>query len=507
MQHSVDASTRRLMAIATGMVSVQFAWAVQTAWATSLFVLRYGVREASVSTIRLAGPLAGLIVQPAAGALSDRRGSRRAFFGAGVLLMCAGLLVLPNASFLLGRGVALPLAVAALWALDIGLNLTLVSLRAMAADACAAEHQANAQAALASADGLGQLVGYLASSQQLARACGLPAALDLSFLFGAGVLVLCAGGASVALAGSHGRSTPATPAAPVAHAERRTAHVLRAFAVWRLPRWMRAVCCSTFCAWLGWFACILFASHWVGADVFGGDGASSDTAEREAYARGVHFAALGLTLQAALTALTGAGPLQLVIRAAGLRQTFAAALVLQGVLTCATCAVPRLPARASHAAALALIGALGPAWAATQTVPYLVVAQHAPRSELGLLMGKLNIFVVAAEVCTSLACSALFGARPRSDVCRALAGGGLCALVGVLATPFIPSAPESHRMASALPLGHGAGDRREERDGMATGGEGSRLDDALDTRLIAHDAAVGHGDREDDEGVCSSVAE
>lgn len=446
----------RDLAPCAGMAGVQLAWALQTAWATGLFVLQYGASIRSIGSIRIAGPLAGLLVQPIAGILSDRA-DRRTTLALGVALMTVGMLLLPNAHALLPPGPAFQVAVASLWALDIGMNVALLTMRAITASHFPARQQAHGQALLASAAGIGQLCGFALSTLSASRLSGgrVPAANDVGALFALGA-VLLVGLTGVTLA----CATPSRATAPPVRAGASAvsaALVFDAFAFWSVPRWLVGPCLIALCSWLGWFTNVLLLAHWVGEALFEPAAAGAPPAQRaRAYADGVSFAAAGSALQAAIAALTGAGALQWLLRVGGIRGAYAASLCAQAALSCATCAIGALRSPVlAKAGALCAIGLLGASWAATQTLPYAIVGERAPPGEAGVLLGKLNVYVVLAQIAVSLLLAPLSAALPAgAHACEAICAGGLCALAGLIFVPLVDAtrAPPIERAVLVEPL-------------------------------------------------------
>ncbi|CAM9771086.1 unnamed protein product, partial [Phaeothamnion confervicola] len=167
-----------------------------------IFKDRYGVDTGDLGYVWIAGPLSGFIVQPVVGVLSDRSGQRRAFFLSGALVMAAAMLLLPNCGTVLtwlgtsSADVALALAVATLWVLDLAMNAGLVAVRAIIADAAPADQQAQANEAMVVAYGIGTLFGYILGSLDISGDLGMAAEVDnVVLLFAAAAAVLAATGA------------------------------------------------------------------------------------------------------------------------------------------------------------------------------------------------------------------------------------------------------------------------------------------------------------------------
>ena len=414
-----------LAALAAALGACNAAWAVKTNVATPVMVA-LGLDLGGVGYARLAGPLTGAFVQPLAGSLMDARPSRRR-----PLLLC-GAAALAGGMVLLARSRTQGAAVAALWVLDAGMNVVMAGSRCIVA-ALGARAQARGNAALAASVGAGQLLGF--------GVAAVPIWLEwLTF----GVAVAVIGGALVTAMAAAGLETQAEAATqpreereplPPAGAMRRS---LEHFAV---PPWMRALVAAIFLSWLGWYSHILFTTQWIAADVFGGDArAAGGTPEGDAYARGVRWASGALAVFAGAAA-SGAAAVPALARAVGEPRALTISYAVLATLLACTSAVPR----GGRWAASAIVACMGLPWAITQSLPYAVVAAHAPVARRGALLGTLNVFITLPEVTVDLGVKPLLRAI-QGDGAAAGSGAGTVLLLGALpaalasvAALFVPS--------------------------------------------------------------------
>eukprot|EP00629_Pelagomonadales_sp_RCC1024_P015659 CAMPEP_0119269612 /NCGR_PEP_ID=MMETSP1329-20130426/6955_1 /TAXON_ID=114041 /ORGANISM="Genus nov. species nov., Strain RCC1024" /LENGTH=172 /DNA_ID=CAMNT_0007269611 /DNA_START=146 /DNA_END=661 /DNA_ORIENTATION=- len=135
-----------LLALTVSMFGIGYAWAVQFARVPALLE-ELGLSDDGVSVAFLAGPVAGLLVQPVVGALSDRTrspmGRRRPWMAAALGGMVLAFGVLGEAYWLGGSRArapgALATAVGAFWLLDFAQNAVQLPARTLVSDCLRAE--------------------------------------------------------------------------------------------------------------------------------------------------------------------------------------------------------------------------------------------------------------------------------------------------------------------------------------------------------------------------------
>ena len=434
---------------AAALVGTQAGWALQSALATPL-LLRLGAAAPALAWLRLPGPAAGLVVQPAVGLASDRLGRRRPFLALGAWLAALGLAAMAVAE---GRG-SVGACFAGLWLLDIGFNAADASARALLADAGGPAHQARLQAAVAGALSLGQVLGFSfaalsgagssrggnggapASTASCASALWAGAALTVATL----TLALAYGPTDAPKGrprelseGGRGGDEASSDAPLLNGGVSASVEALREAPVppkgprrksWRPrapPPWMVRLCAVNGTLWAGWFFLLLFAAHWMGTEVCGGDPhAPAGSLVAEAYNEGVRWASGGL-VGAAVVALGAAAAVAPAARLVGgsLERTHA----LGGGALLGACLVGALSVRpGQRVAAAAVLAATGVPWAVTQSAPYAIVAARAGPGERGQLLGVLNVFIVLPQM-ADLLLIRLAGAPVRA----LLVGGAGCA--------------------------------------------------------------------------------
>ncbi len=113
-----------------GYVGIQFGFALQTANISRIFE-KLGAQVDAIPILWVAAPVAGLIIQPLVGHMSDktwtRLGRRKPYFLIGAILSSLALLVMPNSP-------SLWIAAGMLWIMDASINVTMQPFRAFIGD-------------------------------------------------------------------------------------------------------------------------------------------------------------------------------------------------------------------------------------------------------------------------------------------------------------------------------------------------------------------------------------
>jgi maltose/moltooligosaccharide transporter len=120
----------QLWNISFGYVGIQFGFALQTANISRIFET-LGAKVDAIPILWVAAPVAGLVIQPLIGHMSDktwnRLGRRKPYFLIGAILSSLALLAMPNSP-------ALWIAAGMLWIMDASINVTMQPFRAFIGD-------------------------------------------------------------------------------------------------------------------------------------------------------------------------------------------------------------------------------------------------------------------------------------------------------------------------------------------------------------------------------------
>jgi maltose/moltooligosaccharide transporter len=482
-------SKRQIANLCCGLFGVQIVWGLQNANTSRIFQT-LGARLDDLPILWIAGPIAGLLVQPIIGEWSDRTsgrwGRRRPFMTAGAVLTSAALFAMANAGTVWA-------AAFALWLLTFSINIVMEPFRALMGDLAPAETRDR---------GFAMQVLFIGAGAVFASALpwifvhwvgiapsGAPGqmspAVRASFETGAAGLLLTVLWTVVTTREGplrqERRSLPAgdepidrhrqaqfmrrgagwaalgfaIAAADAASVQRREGYLLAAVItvygglhwlaarsatagrnplvaiaseVIGMPRAMRRLAVVQFFTWFGLFALWVYAVPAVAQQYYGNPTPGSLAYESAANWVGILFAAYNGV--AALVALA----LPRLIARLGRRRTHALGLAVAaaGLMSFVTAPAP--------AWLWLSVVAIGCGWASILAIPYAIVAASVPPQRMGVYMGIHNIFLVLPQ----LAAAALLGPLIRTvlhgNVPGAIVVAGGALLAGSVFSLTIPTA-------------------------------------------------------------------
>lgn len=177
-----------------GFFGIQIGFALQNANVSRIFQT-LGASIDALPILWIAGPVAGLIVQPLIGHFSDRTwtrlGRRRPYFLAGAVLASLALFIMPNAPHLWAAALTL-------WVLDASINVSMEPFRAFVGDMLPSEQRTTGFAMQTLFIGAGALLAstapyvmtnFLGVSNE-AAAGEIPDAVRFSFYLGGAAFLL-----------------------------------------------------------------------------------------------------------------------------------------------------------------------------------------------------------------------------------------------------------------------------------------------------------------------------
>ena len=202
MRKIPDLGFWKLWNISFGFFGVQIAYALQSANISRIFST-LGADPHDLSYFWILPPLAGIIVQPIIGALSDRTwtrfGRRIPYLFVGALAAVAVMCLLPNAgSFGMTVGAAMIFGLISLMFLDTAINMAMQPFKMMVGDMVNEKQKGLAYSIQSFLCNAGSLAGYLfpvifaaIGISNIAPKGVVPDSVIYSFYIGAIILILC----------------------------------------------------------------------------------------------------------------------------------------------------------------------------------------------------------------------------------------------------------------------------------------------------------------------------
>jgi maltose/moltooligosaccharide transporter len=471
-----------------GLFGVQIVWGLQNANTSRIFQT-LGARIDELPMLWIAGPIAGLLVQPIIGEWSDRTssrwGRRRPFMVAGALLAAIALVVMAGAKTLWAASLML-------WLLTISVNIVMEPFRALMADLVPDKERDGGFAMQALFIGAGAVFASIlpwafvhwAGLPASSPAGEVPMPVRLAFYTGAAGLLIAVGWTVLStrerpLTAADRQDRRMTDGAPehrgallrrgakwvalaviiaAANAillQRREGYLLAAVVgtfgglywlasrsglegrgpveaiaseIIGMPAVMRRLALVQFFTWFGLFAMWVYTVPAVAGRYYGNPAAGTPAFEGAANWVGILFA--GYNGVAALVALA----LPAIVRRLGRRKTHALCLAagaagLMGLIQVGSPAWLWLP-----------IVAIGCAWASILSIPYAIVAQTVRPERMGVYMGIHNIFLVLPQLVAASVLGPFVGGLLNGDATGALALAGAALLVAAVLSLTVPTA-------------------------------------------------------------------
>lgn len=202
MKKIPDLSFWKLWNISFGFFGVQIAYALQSANISRIFST-LGADPHSLSYFWILPPLAGIIVQPIIGALSDktwcRFGRRIPYLFVGAIIAVLVMCLLPNAgSFGMSVSAAMIFGLFSLMFLDTSINIAMQPFKMMVGDMVNEKQKGLAYSIQSFLCNAGSLAGYLfpfifaaIGISNIAPKGVIPDSVIYSFYIGAAILIIC----------------------------------------------------------------------------------------------------------------------------------------------------------------------------------------------------------------------------------------------------------------------------------------------------------------------------
>jgi len=424
----------RILALNAGFFGIQYSFGLQQSNMSPIY--RYlGAEPGQLPWLWLAGPVTGLLLQPIAGALSDRTfsrlGRRLPYLLAGGLTCSVCLLTMPFST-------AVWMAAGLLWVLDAGNNVAMQPCRALVADVLPARQQPLGYLTQSAFTGLAQTLAYLTPPLLVWMGMGveavnhhnIPHITIAAFLIGAGV------SAGSILVTCFNVREPPLPQAELERLRRvrrgmgaTLSEIMRAAR--QMPPLMRRLALVML---LQWYAMSCYWQYIVLAlarSLFGTSDPASSGFREAALVNGQIGGFYNLVAFVAALLMVP------IVRRFSPCHVHALCLLAAGI------GMSWLPSIESRWWLWMPMLGIGLAWASMMGNPYLMLAQSIPPARTGVYMGLFNLFIVVPMliqiITLPLYYDAWLGADPRNVIRLA----GVLLLAAALAMRLVPM-PRAH---------------------------------------------------------------
>lgn len=418
-----------------GFFGIQIGFALQNANTSRIFAT-LGANPDQLALCWLAAPVTGLLVQPVIGYLSDNTwhakwGRRRPFFFIGALAASLALMFMPNST-------ELWVAVAVLWLMDAGINVSMEPFRAFVADKLNPDQQTAGFAMQTFFIGIGGLLGSLLP-QIITDYFGVsnipvngmvPDTVRYSFYIG-GAAYFCSVLWTV---------LTATEAPPEdlekfrmeRRAERGFGRALREImgGFLKMPKTMVQLAFVQFFTWIALFSMWIYTGTAVADNVFGTTDAQSGAYQDAGNWVGVLFGLYG-----AVSAFA-AFLLPVFARATSRKLVHTVCLVIGGISLASMFFI-----KTKMMLLFPFIG-VGIAWASVLTMPYAILAGSLPAKRMGYFMGLFNFFIVIPQIVSGLLLGWITTHFLGGHTVQTLVVGGASMVLGGVLTLFVTDKAE-----------------------------------------------------------------
>ena len=365
-------SVADLLCMSVGYSGIAFAVAIQLGQVSPLLE-SLGSDPVMTALIWCAGPIAGVVLLPLAGLLSDvcqsTLGRRRPFLLAGLLVMALCVTLMPYVP-------SLWMAALLLWGIEGGNNFAQGAYRPLIPDNVIPTQQASAFAMVSFAMGLGYVLGSLSGFFITDR--------ETLFHLGAIVLLFC-------MSLTFWTTREVTP--PKNEAPKRTLKsILNGYAdvVKQLPTEGKNLCIANSFTWFAVAIMFVFFSVYVPHHVF-----NAHNSSELAYQKGVQWASLGY-------AVLNTSCFIFSLFIGRLCQRFSQKQIHIIGLLCFGTGFSLLPLVHNPNLMLCVTALMGIGWATTLSLPYAMFAKHLIPGKEGLMMGVFNMFISAPGMISGL---------------------------------------------------------------------------------------------------------
>ncbi|MCB0382687.1 MAG: SLC45 family MFS transporter [Psychroserpens sp.] len=388
-----------------GFLGIQMGFALQNANASRILQI-FGADVHELSWFWLIAPFMGLIVQPIIGHYSDntwtRFGRRKPFFLLGAVLASVGMILIPQADFMIAILPALWVGAGMLMIMDASFNIAMEPFRALVADNLSDEQTTKGFSIQTALIGIGAVVGswlpwMLANwfgVAQVSNEGTVPANLLWSFIIGAIVLVVSI---LITIFTTKEYSpeelaqfeAAKNPDGVEKSGEERKAKLTDIFEDFRkMPETMRQLSWVQFFSWFALFGMWVFAVPAIAQHIYG---LPPEDSSSETYQQAGNWVGILFGIYNGISAIF-AFLLPILAKKISRKKTHAYALFTGGIGLILIYFMPN-----ENWLILPMI-CIGIAWASILSMPYAMLAGSISAKKMGVYMGIFNFFIVIPQI-------------------------------------------------------------------------------------------------------------
>jgi maltose/moltooligosaccharide transporter len=388
-----------------GFLGIQMGFALQNANASRILQI-FGADVHELSWFWLIAPFMGLIVQPIIGHYSDntwtRFGRRKPFFLLGAVLASIGMILIPQADFMIAILPALWVGAGMLMIMEASFNIAMEPFRALVADNLSDEQTTKGFSIQTALIGIGAVIGswlpwMLANWFGVAQVSDegtVPANLLWSFIIGAIVLV---GSILITIFTTKEYSpeelalfeAAKNPDSVKETDQERKAKLTDIFEDFReMPETMRQLSWVQFFSWFALFGMWVFAVPAIAQHIYG---LPSEDSSSETYQQAGNWVGILFGIYNGISAIF-AFLLPVIAKKISRKKTHAYALFVGGIGLLLIYFMPN-----ENWLILPMV-CIGIAWASILSMPYAMLAGSISAKKMGVYMGIFNFFIVIPQI-------------------------------------------------------------------------------------------------------------
>lgn len=389
-----------------GFLGIQMGFALQNANASRILQI-FGADVHELSWFWLIAPIMGLVVQPIIGHYSDntwtRFGRRKPFFLLGAVLASIGMILIPQADFMIAILPALWVGAGMLMIMDASFNIAMEPFRALVADNLADEQTTQGFSVQTALIGVGAVIGswlpwMLTNWFGVAKTSAegtVPDNLLWSFIIGAIVLI-----GSILVTVTTTKEYSPEELAQFNRSENSNgdsetegdAHKAKLSDIFedfrKMPETMRQLSWVQFFSWFALFGMWVFSVPAIAQHIYG---LPADDSSSEMYQEAGNWVGILFGIYNGVSAIF-AFLLPVIAKKISRKKTHAYSLFIGGI------GLLLIYFTNSEYGLILPMFCIGIAWASILSMPYAMLAGSISAKKMGVYMGIFNFFIVIPQI-------------------------------------------------------------------------------------------------------------